>query len=143
MVRRAGTVSGAVGRPPRSVRGPIDDVARECDRVIVAGTSFGAEAALLTGAGCSSVSTVVAFAPSDVVWAGVTAEGRMTSHWTAAGSPVPFVPFVPDWEPGREPPSYLILVAGGDDQVSPASSRRSASGPSQRARPGHDGADRR
>ena len=87
----------------------VDELARECDRVIVVGTSFGAEAALLTGVGSASVSTVVAFAPSDVVWAGVAADGRMTSHWTAEGRPVPFVPFIEDWEPDQDPPSYLDL----------------------------------
>ena len=111
------------------------------------GTSFGAEAALLTGAGSDSVSTVVAFAPSDVVWAGVTADGRMTSHWTSHGRPLPFVPFVEARQPDLDPPSYLdlyrrcreeqpeavaaaaiavecisdlILVAGGDDLVWPS-----------------------
>ena len=125
----------------------VDALARECDRIMVVGTSFGAEAALLIGAGTLSVSTVVAFAPSDVVWAGVKADGRMTSHWTSDGAPVPFVPFVEDWEADRDPPSHLdmyrrcreeqpeavaaaaiavervndlILVAGGDDLVWPS-----------------------
>ncbi len=120
---------------------------RDCDRVIVLGTSFGSEAALLTGAVSDQVSAVVAFAPSDVVWAGVTREGRVTSHWTRDGVPLPFVPFADDWQPGEDPPAYVdlyrrsrarfpdsveparipvedipsvVLVAGGDDRVWPA-----------------------
>lgn len=120
---------------------------RDCDRVLVLGTSFGAEAALLTGAWSGEVAAVVAFAPSDVVWAGVTGDGRVTSHWTHDGSPLPFVPFDEDWTPETDPPAFrdlyrrsrarhadrvaaasipverigeLVLVAGGDDQVWPA-----------------------
>lgn len=119
----------------------------ECDRVVVLGTSFGAEAALLTGALSDRVDAVVAFAPSDVVWAGVTAEGRVTSHWSHRGRPIPFVPFDETWEPQDDPPAYvdlyrrsylrvpeaaraatipverirrLLLVAGGDDRVWPS-----------------------
>ena len=118
-----------------------------CDRVIVLGTSFGAEAALLTGALSDQVDAVVAFAPSDVVWAGITKDGRVTSHWTYQGTPLPYLPFADDWVAEDDPPAYvglyrrswtryarnipaatipverirqLILVAGGDDQVWPA-----------------------
>lgn len=91
---------------------------QDCDRVVVVGTSFGSEAALLTGARSDIVDAVVAFAPSDVVWAGVTADGRMTSHWTCEGAPIPFIPFADDWEPTDEPD--LLLIAGGDDRVWPA-----------------------
>jgi hypothetical protein len=120
---------------------------RDCDRILVAGTSFGSEAALLTGALTAGVDAVVAFAPSDVVWAGVTPQGRQTSHWTATGRPLPFVPFVEDWQPRSDPPAYrehyelsraadpaavaaaaipveriasVVLVAGGDDLVWPS-----------------------
>ena len=61
----------------------LDRVARlrtECDRVVLVGTSFGAEAALLAGSLSDDVGGVVAFAPSDVVWAGVTEGGGITSH---------------------------------------------------------------
>ncbi|WP_169570380.1 alpha/beta fold hydrolase [Nocardioides insulae] len=125
----------------------VELLRRECDRVIVLGTSFGAEAALLTGALSDHVDAVVAFAPSDVVWAGVTPEGRVTSHWSHHGRPLPFVPFDETWEPDDDPPAYvdlyrrsfltfpeaasdaaipvegirrLVLVAGGDDRVWPA-----------------------
>lgn len=128
--------------------GRIADLNRDCDRVLVLGTSFGAEAALLTGChGAASVDAVVAFAPSDVVWAGVRSDGTQTSHWSLDGVPLPFVPLREDWEPDDEIPAYvglyeasrkrypervaeaaitvedirdLVLVAGGDDQVWPA-----------------------
>ena len=120
---------------------------RDCDRVIVVGTSFGAEAALLTGVLSDRVDAVVAFAPSDVVWAGITTDDRVTSHWTYQGEPLPYVPFADDWTPDDDPPAYvglyrrsrqrfaddieaatiavadipeLILVAGGDDKVWPS-----------------------
>ncbi|MFC6715644.1 acyl-CoA thioester hydrolase/BAAT C-terminal domain-containing protein [Branchiibius cervicis] len=125
----------------------IDALAESADRVLVFGTSFGSEAALLAGALSERVDAVVAFAPSDVVWSGVTHEGRVTSHWTLDGQPLPWVPFVDDWEPDDDPPVFrglyeasrrrfaeriraatipveriprVVLVAGGDDQVWPA-----------------------
>ncbi|MGN6688209.1 MAG: acyl-CoA thioester hydrolase/BAAT C-terminal domain-containing protein [Actinomycetales bacterium] len=111
------------------------------------GTSFGAEAALLTGSYSSDVNAVVAFAPSDVVWAGVKPDGTQTSHWSLDGAPLPFVPFDETWESEDDVPAYVglyevsrrltpervaaatiavedieevVLVAGGDDQVWPA-----------------------
>jgi pimeloyl-ACP methyl ester carboxylesterase len=122
----------------------IDELRNECDRVWVAGTSFGSEAALLCGAYCQDVAGVIAFAPSDVVWAGYDDGHRETSHWTVCGEPLPYVPF--DWNgyvkesPARFRPLYeqsrqtfgdrlgsaaipveriirLLLIAGGDDQV--------------------------
>jgi acetyl esterase/lipase len=124
----------------------VQALARDCDRVVVCGTSFGAEAALLTGVHSSLVHTVIGFAPTDVVWAGVTPEGRVTSHWTLSGEAVPFVPFSEDWEPDGDPPSFVdlyrasrrdaqvteeaailveriphvVLVAGGGDLVWPS-----------------------
>lgn len=125
----------------------VDSLAAECDRVLILGTSFGAEAALLVGALSSKVAAVVAFAPSDVVWAGVRGDGYVTSHWSFDGTPLPFVPFDDTWESHDEVPAYVdlyeasrrrfadridaaaipveqisnvLLVAGGDDQVWPS-----------------------
>ncbi|NYG59324.1 pimeloyl-ACP methyl ester carboxylesterase [Nocardioides daedukensis] len=122
-------------------------LAKDCERVLVLGTSFGAEAALLTGAHSPDVDAVVAFAPSDVVWAGVRADGTVTSHWAMDGAPLPHVPFDESWEPDDDVPAFLgmyeasrrrfsaqieaatipverikqlVLVAGGDDQVWPS-----------------------
>ncbi len=127
--------------------GRVADLARDCDRVLILGTSFGAEAALLTGSQSSEVNAVVAFAPSDVVWASVRPDGTQTSHWSLDGAPLPYVPFDEDWQSGDDIPAYaglydasrnrfpervieaaiavedideLVLVAGGDDQVWPA-----------------------
>lgn len=124
----------------------IDDLKRECQRVYMVGTSFGAEAALLCGAYSDNVDGVIGFAPSDVVWAGYDGT-RETTHWTIAGRPSPYVSL--DWEhyvaetPARYRRLYaqsrltfakqvpaatipvdrvqdMILVAGGDDQVWPS-----------------------
>jgi len=84
----------------------VDLLAPECDHVALVGTSFGAEAALLGASRDRRISATVAFAPSSVVW-GASDEGRFTSHWTANGEPLRYVPFLPDWEPDRDPPSYL------------------------------------
>lgn len=119
----------------------------ECDRVVIMGTSFGAEAALVTASVTPEVDTVIAFAPTDVVWAGIRPDGTQTSHWTLGGEPLPFIPYVDDWRPTTDPPAYrdlyrqsweradpeareaatiaveriphVVLVAGGDDQVWP------------------------
>ena len=125
----------------------VADLSRTADRVLLLGTSFGAEAALLVGSLSHRVDAVVAFAPSDVIWAGVTPDGRMTSHWTVEGKPTSFVPLPQSWEPDTDPPSFrglylasrerftdrvreamiaaekiprVVLVAGGDDQVWPS-----------------------
>ncbi|HSZ38808.1 MAG TPA: acyl-CoA thioester hydrolase/BAAT C-terminal domain-containing protein [Trebonia sp.] len=125
----------------------IEGLTRDCDRVYIAGTSFGAEAALATAARTPRIAGAIAFAPSDVVWAGVTPDGRQVSHWTLGGDPLPFVPFDESWVPGTDPPAFrglylssreasparaeaaaiaveripvVITVAGGDDQVWPS-----------------------
>ncbi|QMU97261.1 alpha/beta fold hydrolase [Microbacterium esteraromaticum] len=124
----------------------LDRLRRECDRVVVFGTSFGAEAALLT-ATVSPVDAVIAVAPTSVVWAGAH-DGAWSSHWTLAGEPVPFVPFMDGWIPDADPPAFrelyasslqhfaerasaariaveriggeVLLIVGGDDQVWPS-----------------------
>lgn len=125
----------------------VRDLRRSCDHILVVGSSFGAEAALLTGAHTPEVDGVIAFAPSDVVWAGVRPDGTQTSHWTLSGRPLPFIPFLTDWHPDTDPPRFrplyelsraanpdaaeaatiptariphLILIAGNDDQVWPS-----------------------
>jgi len=98
----------------------LDLLAPHCDRLAVVGLSFGAEAALLTGAHDARVDVVVGFAPSSVVWAGVdpgvgagagTGRGgappRQASHWTLDGLPLPHVPLVEDWTPRTDPPAHL------------------------------------
>ena len=89
----------------------LDRLAPHCDRLAVTGTSFGAEAALMTAVQDERVDAVIGFAPTPVVWAGVaedTDDGqpRQTSHWTLDGIPLPFVPFLESWEPTGTPPAF-------------------------------------
>ncbi len=143
-----GQQSGPYDVPLELFVDALDQVAPECDRMALVGTSFGAEAALLVASRDDRVSATVAFAPSAYVWAGY-GDGRWTSHWTWRGAPVPYVPFRDDWTPDSDPPAYrswyaeslvaadpdvvgaatipveriegsVVLVAGGDDQVWPA-----------------------
>ncbi len=122
-------------------------LAREADRVVVLGLSFGAEAALLAAVLDRRIAAVVAFAPTDVAWEGQHDhdDDPQRSKWTWRGKPVPFVPLDRGWVP-PDPPAYLelyrrsrraagkatvraaaipveeiagevVLVVGGDDQV--------------------------
>lgn len=144
---------GGPGQQPGPYEIPLESFAArvaalraDCDRVVVIGTSFGAEAALATAALLPGIDAVVAFAPSDVIWAGVRPDETQTSHWSLGGEPLPYVEFVDDWRPETDPPAYrglyaasrtasphvveatvpverigeLMLVAGGDDQVWPS-----------------------
>jgi pimeloyl-ACP methyl ester carboxylesterase len=123
---------------------PLAELAHN-DRLVVMGSSWGAEAALLLGALDERVDSVVAFAPSAYVWGRNLEDGSQRSAWTWQGEPLPFVPFDLDWKSGDDPPSYtglyrqslqrapeqaripverirgeVLLVAGGDDKVWPA-----------------------
>lgn len=57
----------------------------------------------------------------------MTTDGRVTSHWTRDGAPLPFVPFVDDWRPAEDPPAYVDLYrrsrARFPDQVEEATIR--------------------
>ncbi|GAA4690040.1 acyl-CoA thioester hydrolase/BAAT C-terminal domain-containing protein [Nocardioides conyzicola] len=119
-----------------------------CDRLVVLGTSRGAEAALLLGALHPEVDAVVAISPSDVVWAALSTERPQRSSWTRGGEPLPFVPYDDSWAPVGDPPEYVglyehcleayadrvpaaripveriggsvVLAAGGDDRLWPS-----------------------
>lgn len=103
--------------------GRLDSLRKECDRLIVVGTSFGAEAALLTGAFSENADSVIAFAPSDVVWAGVSGDGRVTSHWSYDGVPLPFVHIADDWTPPDDPPAYVDLYRHSRVRFDPGRAR--------------------
>lgn len=132
--------------PLEQFEAAVDLLRRDNERVAVVGTSFGAEAALVT-ASLIDVDAVAAFAPTPVVWAGIREDGSQTSHWSYAGYPLPFVPFDDEWTPSTDPPAYadlyrrslarhtdripgatirveriprLLLVCGGDDAVWPS-----------------------
>ena len=144
---------GGMGQRPAPHEVPIelfidqlDLLRRDADRVAIFGTSFGAEAALVT-ASLHPVDATVAVAPSSVVWAGLT-DGDWSSHWTSRGTPLPAVSFDPSWVPSTVPPEYrslyeasidrapdaaaaaairteyitgvVVLIAGGDDRVWPS-----------------------
>ncbi|WP_309104672.1 acyl-CoA thioester hydrolase/BAAT C-terminal domain-containing protein [Microbacterium sp.] len=130
----------------------LERLQRESDRVSIIGTSFGAEAALVT-ATITPVHAAVAISPSSVVWGGVQ-DGTWSSHWTHEGRPLPWVPFEPTWTPDTDPPEYrglyeasmrrdaeataaaeipaerisapVLLTAGGDDRVWPSTEFASA-----------------
>ena len=148
---------GAPGQPTAPVEVPLETTAEvvralrvDHDRVVVLGTSFGAELALaLAGSGLTPIDAVVAVAPPAHVWAGVRDDGTQTSHWTLRGEPLPFVALDEEWTTEARPPAYrelyavslaaaerdgtaaraelaaegspeLLVVTGGDDQVWPA-----------------------
>lgn len=95
----------------------VDEVAllREyCERVAILGTSFGAEAALLT-ATRTPLDAVIAVAPTSVVWPGIL-NGSWSSHWTEGGAPLPWVPFVDDWAATTDPPEFLGLYTDSLDR---------------------------
>lgn len=85
----------------------LDGLRADADHVAIVGTSFGAEAALVT-ATLTAVDAVVAIAPSSVVWGGLH-DGEWSSHWTFRGAPLPWVAFDPSWSPRTDPPSYREL----------------------------------
>jgi uncharacterized protein len=87
----------------------LTDLAADRSRLYIIGTSFGAEAALVTAANTPQVSGVAAFAPSDVIWAGIDATGRQTSHWSLGGQPLAFVSIDESWLPAEDPPSFRSL----------------------------------
>jgi hypothetical protein len=57
-------------------------------------------------------STTVAFSPSSGVWAAGKNGATWTSRWTRDEEPVPWMPFLPDWQPDDDPPSCVALYRG-------------------------------
>ena len=152
--------AGATAASYRWFGAAVDEVALEsfdeplallrdrCERVAVLGTSRGAEAALLLGALHPDIDAVVAFSPSDVIWAALSTDRPQRSSWTRAGAPLPFVPYDDSWEPAADSPEFLglyeqslvtsadrvpaarlpveriagrvLLAAGGDDRLWPS-----------------------
>ncbi|WP_446665887.1 alpha/beta fold hydrolase [Flexivirga sp. B27] len=134
--------------PLETFTGALDRLAADCDRLVISGMSFGAEAALLTASYDERVDGCIGFAPSSQAWGYIDPDGNKVSHWTREGQPVAFVPFDLGWEPDTDQPAYvgmyeqslrtadaetvanatipverineLLLVAGGDDQVWPS-----------------------
>nr|WP_227464740.1 alpha/beta fold hydrolase [Nocardioides lijunqiniae] len=120
---------GGEGQPPVPREVPLetftealDLLLAECDRVVLMGLSYGAEAALLTACVAPRVDAVVALAPTDVAWEGQAEhdDDPPRSKWTWAGHPVPFVPLDRAWQSSSVRPSYVELyerslaLAGAD-----------------------------
>lgn len=81
-------------------------------RLVVLGTSWGAQAALLLGTLHPEIDAVVGISPTYVSWAGLSDERPQRSSWMLRGEQVPFVPFDDEAiedavkEAGGELPSY-------------------------------------
>lgn len=90
------------------------------------GASKGAELALLAGARFDWANAVVAYAPSSVVWAGLTYGGERTSSWTVDGEPVPYLPTA-------FPPSVVADYAASWPLGDPVSLRATYQRPLERA----------
>jgi pimeloyl-ACP methyl ester carboxylesterase len=108
--------SGGPGQPAAVDRVPLEffeePLARlheRCERLVVLGTSRGAEAALLLGALHPEVDAVVGFSPSHVVWAALTPARPQRSSWTRGGEPLPFVPYDDEWSTDLDPPELVGL----------------------------------
>jgi len=97
-------VPGICEVPLETFFAATDRLVREgCKRIVFAGTSKGAEAALLTAVHDPRVDAVLAFSPSSVVW-GNLGPGRdgvvwpQRSSWTIGGTPLPFIASDPYWK---------------------------------------------
>lgn len=99
-----GQVPGICEVPLETFTAGIDSLVRfGCERIVLVGTSKGAEAALLTAVHDDRVDAVVALSPSAVVWGNIGpgrdgAEWPQRSSWSWAGEPLPFVASDPYWK---------------------------------------------
>lgn len=84
-------------------------LAAECDRVVLVGHSYGAEAVLVTASVVPGVSAVVALALTDVVWEGTIDRDDDPAHstWTFGGRPLPFIAIDRSWQPGAGMPAFV------------------------------------
>ena len=131
--------------PLESFEDALSSLHERCDRLVVLGTSKGAEAALLLGATHPEIDGVVAVSAPHVVWAALSTDRPQRSSWTRGGAPLSFVPYDDSWEPDTDPVEFVgmyeqsletyadrvpaaripveriggqvLLVAGGDDRL--------------------------
>lgn len=109
---------GGEAQPPAACEVPletfteaVDVLAGECERVVLMGVSYGAEAVLLTACLDDRVDAVIGLAPTDVAWEGAHEhdDDPRRSKWTLDGRPVAFVPLDRAWEPPSVMPAFLEL----------------------------------
>lgn len=95
--------------PVETFTAALDLLAEECERLVILGLSYGAEAALLTASHDPRVTGVIALAPTDVAWEGFghDEDAPPVSKWTHGGADVPFVPLDRTWRPDGDPPSFV------------------------------------
>lgn len=74
--------------------------AQGCERIVMLGTSNGAQAALLVAVRDPRVDMVIAISPTDVVWPGLGPSWPPTSSFTWEGRALPFIV----WDPRAWPP---------------------------------------
>lgn len=91
---------GGPGQPAEARLMPLEtfadvlaDLHARYERLVVLGTSWGAQAALLLGALHPEIDAVAGLSPTYVAWAGLSDERPQRSSWTLRGEQVPFVPF--------------------------------------------------
>lgn len=91
---------GGPGQPGEARLIPLEtfddalaDLHARYQRLVVLGTSWGAQAALLLGTLHPEIDAVVGISPTYVSWAGLSDERPQRSSWTLRGEQVPFVPF--------------------------------------------------
>lgn len=89
----------------------LDLLSAECDRLVLMGLSYGAEAALLTATQDRRPAAVIALAPTDVAWEGQARrdDDPVLSKWTWLGMDVPFVPLDRHWHPAAGKPAFVDL----------------------------------
>ena len=90
---------------------PLALLHERCERLVVLGTSRGAELALLLATLHEEVDGVCAVSPSHVVWAALGTERPQRSSWTRGGEPLPFVPYDDAWETAPSRPSSSTSTA--------------------------------
>jgi pimeloyl-ACP methyl ester carboxylesterase len=107
--------------PLETFTGAIDLLAGECERIVLMGLSYGAEAALQTAIIDDRVDAVVALAPTDVAWEGQYehADDPRRSKWTHQGQPVVFVPLDRVWEPPPTMPAFIELYEHSRELAGP------------------------
>ncbi len=98
------------------------------DKLGVMGASRGGELALLLGATFQQIKAVISYAPSSVVWPGLSPDGSSRASWTYEGIPLPYMrnptleeaARVPNREPVSTTPLALITLADAEAVASAA-----------------------